>query len=190
MATTESIRLFISRAQLKQAVEDLQNVTVDTELALSATALAQAFHSLNRQIIAGIMDINEENMQRNKLVRNMLLLIDEYEMLRLKNVKDGLDSLKSGLKECANDPDVGETLERLEEISGEMEVVKTAGSSKEVKPKIIEKLRSFIVTLSNPESTAGKAVTLIKTGSSTVIEIVKSYNSIAYSFGLPAIPMK
>ncbi len=186
--TTNEVRDLIAEARTETAVQAVLQLTASTDLENLAIKISRSYRKYKRKVISGILSTADERQEEALITDRLLNLLNEYEILQIKNLKNNFDQLRFELEGTTKTAEVEDTVEELNKLNKELDEINSAISKEDVKPGTIGKIGQFLNRLKDPNSKEHKAIQVVKNGISIAQDLAKGYNSIAEWFALPQVP--
>ena len=185
---TDEIRELVAKARIEAAVRGILELTADTELEDLGTQLSRSYRSFKKSTISGILSVAEERQELALITNRLLNLLNEFEILQLKDLKSDLDLLKRELQSHPEVNEVNEVAREINDIGQEIKDIDVIESKEEIEPGAIEKIGNFLARLKDPNSKEGKVIQVIHNGIKITQSLASKYNYVAEWFGLPQVP--
>lgn len=182
---TDNIRELVANGRLNIAIKQTIELIKDTELENLGIGISTKYRRYKRDSIAGIMDSNEDAKRYAVITHQLLDLLNEYELYKIKGLKGDVEKL---MTEVEAEAESDEVVRELREIIKEMQQVEMAETKEEVKPGVIQRVRTFLEKVQDPDSSYGKTIKAVKNGYVILQDIAAGYNAVAEWFALPQIP--
>lgn len=186
--TTTEIRDLIAKARTERAVQAALEITAATDLESAAISVSTSYRKHKRNTISGILSTAEERQEHALITNRLLELLNEYEIIQVKSLKNSFDKLKDQLEQESQTPEIVDTLNQLEELNTEFDEITRAESKEEIKPTTIGKIGQFLEKFKDPNTNESKVIKGIKGGVGMAQDLAKLYNSIAEWLALPQVP--
>jgi hypothetical protein len=182
------IKELIAKGRTEQAIQAVRELTRNTELDDVAISISKSQRTFKKKSMMGILSTAEETQQEAIITNKMLDLLNEYEILQVKEIRNGFEQLKSELSKAETSSELESTLEDINSITTQIDDFEFEELSKEEKTERLSKVGSFLNNLADPESKAGKVIQMVRNGIDIAQDIATSYNSVAEWVGLPVVP--
>ncbi len=187
MKPTE-IKDLVSKGRTEQAIKAALDLTKETELEDVAVGISRGQRTFKKKSMMGVLSSAEERQEESIITSRLLDMLNEYEILQVKDIKRNLDQLKTELLKAEPSSDQEQTLEDITAIAGDMDEFEFEELSKEEKRERLGKVGAFLSRMADPTSKTGQVIQTIKNGVDIVQDIAASYNSVAEWVGLPVVP--
>lgn len=180
---TKNIRELVAKGRLETAIKETTILTHATELESLGIGVSNKYRKYKKDSIAGILDSNEDSKTYAVITHQLLNLLNEYELYKIKGLKQDVEKL---ITEVEAESD--EVARELREISKEMQQVEAAETKEAIKPGVIQRIKTFLEKAQDPDSSYGKTIKAVKNGYTILQDIAAGYNSVAEWFALPQVP--
>jgi hypothetical protein len=172
---TNDIREMVAKAQIEPAVTALIEISADDDLKQLSLEISRSYKTYKRNCIAGILNNDQQRQEMAIITYGILNLVSEFELSQIRILKDNVGLLKIEVEKSGM-PDTKEFVNDLVEIQNGLNDANAAGSKKEIKPQVSEKLKSLHEKLEDPNSKESKIIKNIKEGfkiAGQIISIMK-----------------
>lgn len=182
------IKELIAKGRTEQAIQAIRELTKNTELEDVAVGIAKSQRTFKKKSMMGILNTAEERQEEAIITNKMLQLLNEYEILQVKDIKNGFDQLKDELSKANTSPELDQTIEEIKDITANIDEFDYEEASSDQKKEKLGKVGEFLSRMADPKSKTGQVVEVVKNGIDIVQDIAASYNSVAEWVGLPVVP--
>ena len=187
MKPTE-IKDLIAKGRTEQSIKAVLELTKKTELEDVAIGISRSQRTYKHKSMMGTLSSAEERQEEAIITNRVLQLLNEYEILQVKDIQKGFDQLKTALSKPESSSELEETLEEVNDISANIDGLEFEELSKEEKTERLGKVGAFLSRMADPKSKTGRVIQMVKNGIEIAQDIATSYNSIAEWVGLPVVP--
>lgn len=113
--------------------------------------------------------------------------------IQIQNLRGDTEVLKEDIErelkiKNVSEEDIALAVSDVESAENALEQMESAESIEAVPAKSKSRLRRFINSLSNPDSTMHKTLKMLREGKDHGVQLAETYNKIAGNFGMPLVP--
>ena len=173
------IKELIAKARTEKAIKAIRELTKSTELEDVAVSFSKSHRTYKQNSMMGILNTAEKRQEEAIITNQVLMLLNEYEILQVKEIKNGFELLQTELSKAEQSSELESTLKDISAISNNLD---------EDDFEELVKVGEFLSRMADPASKTGQAIQMVANGIDIAQDIAKSYNSVAEWVGLPVVP--
>ncbi|HKR03850.1 MAG TPA: hypothetical protein VJY62_04375 [Bacteroidia bacterium] len=187
------IKQLVEDNRIQEALVECAKLDLPAELKNVLGTKKNDYRNYKIDKIDNIKSFSELDRNRRLIVKGMLDLLDEYDIIQTNTLGDEFSELANVLDSKLKNENASvvqenaSVIQEVKDISAELKAI-SSDNKKDLHPTFISRIGEYIKKFQDKDSKEGKALSVVKNGVDIVQNIGKKYNSIAQWFALPQIP--